>query len=206
MTFTVADIAQAQHLGAATLHEAAGRIGALPSAIKPVSHEMCLAGPAFTVHVPPGDNLWIHHALYAAAAGDILVVSTSGGFEWGYWGDILNEAAIACHLGGLVIDGGVRDSAGLVAMPFPVFSRGVCIRGTIKGFEALSWLRHPVQIGDVIVKQGDLVVGDRDGVVALPANTVSATLIAGAQREAEEAEKISQIRGGARTVDLYGFV
>lgn len=205
MSFTAADIASARQLGAATLHEAAGRIGALPSAIKPVSPDMRIAGPAFTVHVPPGDNLWVHHAVYAAAPGDVLVISTSGGFEWGYWGDILNEAAIAQRLGGLIIDGGVRDSAGLVTMPFPVFSRGICIRGTIKGYEARSWLRRPVQIGDVVVAQGDLVVGDRDGVVALPAAAVPDALAAGARREADEADKIARIRAGERTVDLYGF-
>ena len=205
MTFTAADIATALGLGAATLHEAAGRIGALPSAIKPVSPDMRLAGPAFTVHVPPGDNLWIHHALYAAAPGDVLVVSTSGGFEWGYWGDILNEAAIAQRLGGLVIDGGVRDSAGLAAMSLPVFSRGICIRGTIKGYEARAWLRRPIQIGAVIVAHGDLVVGDRDGVVALPAAAVPGALAAGARREADETEKIARIRAGQRTIDLYGF-
>ena len=166
---------------------------------------MRVAGPAFTVHIPPGDNLWIHHALYAAAPGDILVVSTSGGIEWGYWGDILNTAAIAQRLGGLIIDGGVRDSAALVDMPFPVFSNGICMRGTIKGYEARSWLRRPIQIGDAVIAQGDLVVGDRDGVVAIPANMVSETLAAGEAREADETAKIAKIKAGERTVDIYGF-
>jgi 4-hydroxy-4-methyl-2-oxoglutarate aldolase len=205
MSYSAEQLAEANRLGAATLHEAAGRIGALPSAIKPVSPDMRIAGPAFTVHIPPGDNLWIHHALYAAAPGDVLVVSVSGGYEWGYWGDILNSAAIAQGLGGLIIDGGVRDSSALVDMPLPVFSRGICIRGTIKGYEARSWLRRPIQIGDAVIAQGDLVVGDRDGVVAIPSTMVAETLIAGAARETDEAEKIEKIRVGARTVDLYGF-
>ena len=205
MSYSAEQLAAAKKLGAATLHEAAGRIGALPSAIKPVSPDMRIAGPAFTVHIPPGDNLWIHHALYAAAPGDVLVVSTSGGIEWGYWGDILNSAAIAQGLGGLIIDGGVRDSAALVDMPFPVFSNGICIRGTIKGYEARSWLRRPIQIGDVVIAQGDLVVGDRDGVVAIPADMVSDTLAAGNAREVDETAKIAKIQAGERTVDLYGF-
>jgi 4-hydroxy-4-methyl-2-oxoglutarate aldolase len=205
MSYSAEQLAAAKQLGAATLHEAAGRIGALPSAIKPVSPDMRIAGPAFTVHIPPGDNLWIHHALYAAAPGDVLVVSTSGGVEWGYWGDILNSAAIARGLGGLIIDGGVRDSAALVDMPFPVFSNGICIRGTIKGYEARSWLRRPIQIGDVVIAQGDLVVGDRDGVVAIPADMVADTLLAGNAREADETAKIAKIQAGERTVDLYGF-
>lgn len=205
MTYSPDQLADAARLGAATLHEAAGRIGALPSAIKPVAPAMRLAGPAFTVHVPAGDNLWIHRALYQASRGDVLVVSTSGGHEWGYWGDILNEAAIAQGLGGLVIDGGVRDVAGLAAMAFPVFASGICLNGTIKGYDATAWLRQPVRVGHVVVAQGDLVVGDRDGVVVLPASRVADALLAGASRERDEADKIARIRAGARTLDLYGF-
>ena len=205
MSFTPEQLGQATRLGAATLHEAAGRIGALPSAIKPVAPDMCVAGPAFTVHIPAGDNLWIHRALYEAAPGDVLIVSTSGGVEWGYWGDILNSAAIAQRLGGLVIDGGVRDVAGLSTMGFPVFSNGVCINGTIKGFDATAWTRQPIRIGEVVVRQGDLVVGDRDGVVVLPAAAVPGALVAGASREADEAAKIARIQAGERTIDIYGF-
>lgn len=198
-------LARALRLGSATLHEAAGRIGALPSAIKPVAPEMRLAGPAFTVHVPALDNLWIHRALYQASPGDILVVHTSGGREAGYWGDILNEAAMAQKLGGLVIDGGVRDTAGLAQMDFPVFSNGVCIQGTIKGFDAPAWTRQPILIGDVVVSQGDLVMGDRDGVVVLSPDRIDATLDAADAREADEAAKIQRIRAGERTIDIYGF-
>ncbi|UAJ12584.1 RraA family protein [Glacieibacterium megasporae] len=205
MSYSVDLLAEAARLGAATLHEAAGRIGALPSAIKPVAPGMRIAGPAFTVHVPAGDNLWIHRALYQAAPGDVLVVSTSGGIEWGYWGDILNTAAIEQRLGGLVIDGGVRDVAGLSVMPFPVFSNGVCLNGTIKGYAATAWTRQPIRIGDVVVGQGDLIVGDRDGVVALSAPTVATALLGGALRERDEADKIARIKAGERTIDIYGF-
>lgn len=205
MSYSAEQLAEAGKLGAATLHEAAGRIGALPSAIKPVAPNMRIAGPAFTVHIPAGDNLWIHRALYEAVPGDVLVVSTSGGIEWGYWGDILNTAAIAQRLGGLVIDGGVRDTDALAEMPFPVFSNGVCINGTIKGYEATAWTRQPIRIGDVVVQQGDFVVGDRDGVVVLPASAVAGALVAGDTRERDEAEKIARIQAGERTIDIYGF-
>lgn len=205
MTYSAEQLAEAERLGAATLHEAAGRIGALPSAIKPVAPDMRIAGPAFTVHIPAGDNLYIHRALYQASPGDVLVISTSGGIEWGYWGDILNEAAMAQKLGGLVIDGGVRDVVGLSTMAFPVFSNGICLNGTIKGFQATAWLRQPVRIGDVVVKQGDLIVGDRDGVVVLPPESVAITLTQGAAREQDEADKIRRIRAGERTIDIYGF-
>ena len=205
MSYSAGQLAEASRLGAATLHEAAGRIGALPSAIKPVAPDMCVAGPAFTVHIPAGDNLWIHRALYQAAPGDVMVVSTSGGIEWGYWGDILNTAAMAQRLGGLVIDGGVRDVAGLCEMAFPVFSNGVCLNGTIKGYEATAWTRQPIRIGNVVVTQGDLVVGDRDGVVVLPAGCVVDALAGGDRRERDEADKIARIRAGERTVEIYGF-
>lgn len=196
---------RARRLGAATLHEAAGRIGALPSFIKPVENSMTLCGPAFTVHCPALSNLQIHHALYQARPGDILVVHVSGGTEAGYWGDILNEAAMARGLGGLVIDGGVRDTAGLSRMDFPVFSNGVCIRGTGKDYEAVAWLNEGVRMGEVVIRPGDLVMGDRDGVVVIPADSVPAVVAAAEAREADEARKIELIRQGARTLDLYGF-
>ncbi len=204
-TFSSATLAEARRLGAATLHEAAGRIGALPSAIKPVESSMTLSGPAFTVHCPAISNLQIHHALYHAQPGDILVVHVSGGVEAGYWGDILNEAALARGLGGLVIDGGVRDSAGLAKADFPVFSNGICIRGTGKDHDATAWLQQPVRMGEVLIQPGDLIVGDRDGVVVLPRDQVQTAIAAGQSREADELGKIEAIRRGERTLDLYGF-
>lgn len=198
-------LARAQRLGSATLHEAAGRIGALPSFIKPVAPHMSLCGPAFTVHCPPISNLQIHRALYKARPGDILVVHVSGGTEAGYWGDILNEAAMAQKLGGLIIDGGVRDTAGLAQMDFPVFSNGVCIRGTGKDYEAIAWLQASVRMGEVVIHPGDLVMGDRDGVVVIPARQVANVVTKAEAREADETEKIAKIRQGARTIDLYGF-
>lgn len=205
MAYSSADLELARRLGAATLHEAAGRIGALPREIKPVSSAMRLAGPAFTVQVPAGDNLWIHRAIYAAAPGDILVVHTTGGVHWGYWGDILNTAALVRGLGGLVIDGGVRDSSNLAEMDLPVFSNGLCIRGTIKDYGGAAWMRRPILIGDVVIHQGDLIVGDADGVAVIPSVKAQEALAKGEAREADEAAKIARIRSGERTIDIYGF-
>lgn len=203
--FSADELALARRLGSATLHEAAGKAGALPAAIKPVAPAMTLSGPAFTVHCPAFSNLQIHQALYRANPGDVLVVHVSGGAEAGYWGDILNEAAMARKLGGLVIDGGVRDTAGLAAAPFPVFSERVCIFGTGKDGAAVAWMQKPVRMGKIVIHPGDLVVGDRDGVVVIGRYEVANVLAAGAAREAEEAEQIARIRAGARTLDLYGF-
>lgn len=203
--FAASLLERAASLGAATLHEGAGRIGALPSAIKPVSPDMVVCGPAFTVHCPALSNLQIHHALYHAQPGDVLVVHVSGGTEAGYWGDILNEAALARGLGGLVIDGGVRDTAGLATMGFPVFSNGVCIRGTGKDHYAAAWLQEALRMGEVLIQPGDLVLGDRDGVVVIPADQAETAIAAGEARAEDEARKIELIRKGARTIDLYGF-
>jgi 4-hydroxy-4-methyl-2-oxoglutarate aldolase len=198
-------INQALGHGSATLHEAAGRIGALPAIIKPVVASQRMCGPAFTVHGPGFDNLWIHRAVYAAKPGDILVVATDHALEAGYWGEILNEAAMERRLGGVVIEGGVRDSAVLCKRLFPVFSAGLCITGTGKDFRARGWLNAPVRIGNVVVQPGDLVCGDADGVVVIPQDEVEETLTASVAREADEAQKIARIRAGERTVDLYKF-
>jgi 4-hydroxy-4-methyl-2-oxoglutarate aldolase len=205
MAYGPRTLERARALGSATLHEAAGRIGALPPAIKPVNPDWTLAGAAVTVHGPAGDNLWIHRAIYRARPGEVLVVAPSGGVEWGYWGDIMNTAAQQQQLGGLIIDGGVRDTARLVEMGFPVFSNGVCIRGTGKDHDAIAFLARPVRIGDIVIAPGDLVVGDRDGVVALPRASVDEILSRGEAREADEAEKLRRIRSGERTIDMYGW-
>jgi 4-hydroxy-4-methyl-2-oxoglutarate aldolase len=196
-------IEQAVGYGTATLHESAGRAGALPSNIKPLTPGLRLCGPAFTVHGRGYDNLWIHRALYVAKPGDILVIATGQALEAGYWGQILNEAAMVRRLGGVVIEGGVRDSSVLARQPFPVFSAGVCIVGTGKDQEATGWLNSSVRIGNIVVQPGDLICGDDDGVVAIASDQVTATLTASAARETDEAQKIGRIKAGERTVDLY---
>jgi 4-hydroxy-4-methyl-2-oxoglutarate aldolase len=195
----------ARRLPTATLHEAAGKIGSLPAAIKPVAAGMALAGPALTVHSPPGDNLWLHRALDIARPGDVLVVHCSGAHEFGYWGEIMATMALARGLAGLVIDGCVRDGALLAELGFPVFARGLCIRGTGKDFGAIGWLNHPVWMGDVVVQGGDLIVGDGDGVVAIPAARAAEVVARSLQREADEAALLQRLREGASTLDLYGW-
>lgn len=202
---TAAVVQAANRLPTATLHETAGRIGALPSAIKPVVPSMRLCGPAVTVHSPPGDNLWIHRAIYVAEPGDVLVVHVSGSFEYGYWGEIMSAAAKARHLGGLVIDGCVRDGAILADFGFPVFARGLCIRGTGKDVHARGWINHPVLVGDVTVQAGDLVAGDTDGVVVLPQARAEGVAHAAQEREAKEASILERIAAGERTLEVYRF-
>jgi 4-hydroxy-4-methyl-2-oxoglutarate aldolase len=195
----------ARALPAATLHESGGKIGALPSAIKPVAPSFRVCGPAFTVHSPPGDNLWLHRALEVAKPGDVLVVYTGGAYEHGYWGEIMTTMAKVRRLGGLVIDGCVRDGVLLGDIGFPVFARGLCIRGTGKDYGAIGWLGVPLLIGDVTVEAGDLVVGDGDGVVVVPRARAGEVTTKARRREADEAAILERIEAGESTTAIYGF-
>ena len=198
-------IGDACGLSTASLHEASGRRGALPSAIRPVDPAMRICGPACTVEGPGGDNLWLHRALYAAAPGDVLVVYVQGAYEHGYWGDVMTNAALLRGLGGLVIDGGVRDGDALRALGFPVFSRGLCIRGTAKDKGARGFVNAPLLIADVVVEPGDLVVGDGDGVVVVARARAAEVVAAASARDAREREILERLRAGETTLEIYGL-
>lgn len=192
-------------IGSASLHEAGGRIGALPAAIKPVGAGMRVAGPALTVHSPPGDNLWLHRAIYVAEPGDVLVVHVSGAHEFGYWGEIMATAAKVRRLAGLVIDGCVRDGALLRDIGFPVFARGLAIRGTGKDPGALGWLNAPVQLGRQVARAGDLMVGDEDGVVCLPREHAPEIVARALAREAGELDILRRLERGETTLSIYNL-
>ena len=198
-------IKRAQGQTTATLHEAGGQIGALPSTIKPVSADWYVCGPALTVLSPPKDNLWLHRALYQGEPGDVMVVDTGSFHEAGYWGEIMTQAAIQVGLAGLVIDGCVRDGKLLEELGMPIFSTGLCIRGTGKSREALGGVNVPIRIGEIWIFPGDLVVGDRDGVCVVPQARIEEVLDKADAREQKEASVIEEIKQGAKTTDLYGF-
>lgn len=189
--------------GTATLHEAAGRIGALPGAIAPLDRGMRLRGRALPVFSPAGDNLALHRAIALAHPGDILVVSHGGTLSHGPFGDILALAAQARGIAGLVIDGAVRDSDSLIAMNFPVFARGCSIQGTIKRDPGTVGV--PVLIGTVTVYPGDVVIGDADGVVVLPPTQLAAIHATALDRLAAEADMRERIVKGHLTLDLLGL-
>jgi 4-hydroxy-4-methyl-2-oxoglutarate aldolase len=198
-------LTEAATLGTATLHEAAGRTGALSPTLRPVTPSMRLAGPACTVRCPPGDNLWIHRAIYAAAPGDVLVIATGDtAAEWGYWGEIMTIAAHIVGLGGLVLQGGTRDHDALADIGFPVYSLGPCIRGTIKDkTRDHGRLNARISVGDVTIEPGDLVLGDSDGLVTIPRSSINDVILRGHERVAKEREAIDALRRGATTLDLY---
>lgn len=196
----------ARSLDAATLHEAAGKIGVLPPAIKPVVAGFKICGTAVPVQSPGGDNLWLHRALYVAQPGDVLVIHVAGQYEHGYWGEIMSTAAKARGLAGMLIDGCVRDVTLLEQIGFPVFARGLCIRGTGKDFAALGHINAPTSFGDVTVHAGDLILGDADGVVCIPRAQVPTTLEAARKRALREAAECVQLAGNSiSTLALYGW-
>ncbi|MGF6733374.1 4-hydroxy-4-methyl-2-oxoglutarate aldolase [Paraburkholderia youngii] len=198
-------IKAAGKLPSATLHEAAGKIGALPAAIHPVAPGFKVCGPAVTVHSPGGDNLWLHRAIYAAQPGDVLVVSVSEAYEHGYWGEIMSTASKVRGLAGLVINGCVRDQRLLSEIGFPVFARGLCIRGTGKDFGARGWINAPIRLDDVTVNAGDLIVGDEDGVVCIPREQVATAITASEAREAAEAQQLKRLEAGESTLSIFGW-
>lgn len=192
-------------LSTATAHEAAGKIGALPSQIKPVDPAMMLAGPAYPVRAPAGDNLFLHHAIARAAPGDVLVIDCSGGEEFGYWGEVMSTAAMARNLGGLVLTGGVRDSQRLAELAFPVFCAAICIRGTDKDPAGAGTLGKAISIGGIRIGRGDLVLGDADGVLIIPAAAAAGVIEKSRARDADEAEILARLRAGETTLQIYGL-
>jgi 4-hydroxy-4-methyl-2-oxoglutarate aldolase len=196
-------LADAHGLSTATLHEAGGKIGVMPSAIKAVHPGFRLCGPALTVHGPGGDKLWLHYAIYAAQPGDVLVVQCSGRYDHGYWGEVMSTAARARGLGGLVIDGCVRDFDLLAEVGFPVFARGISIRGTAKDKAAGGWINAATQFGDISVHPGDLVVGDADGVVVIPRARAAEVVTKSHQRDEDERVICRRLEAGETTLDIY---
>lgn len=189
--------------GAATVHEAQGGVGALDSAIKPLASFMTVAGPALTVDCQPADNLAIQYAVTLARPGDVLVVDAKSFVEAGPWGDVLSVYAQKVGIAGLVIDGSVRDSRAIVDMGFPVFCRGISIKGT--GKHQPGGVNVPVICGGVRIRPGDIVVGDADGVVTVAADDVERVGELAEARERKEEQFRIEVRAGKTLVELMGL-
>ena len=186
--------------GAATVYEAAGGLGSVDPAIKPLGKGVRLLGPALTVRCHPKDNLMLHKALQIAQPGDIIVASTDGYPNAGYFGELMATSAKAREIGGLAIDGCVRDSAEILEMDFPVFCRGTCMRGTVKN--NLGSINHPILFGEVMVNPGDLVLGDDDGIVIISRPKLEEVLEATRLRVEKEKEKAAVLKQGVSSVEF----
>lgn len=185
---------------AATVYEAAGRIGSVDPAIKPLAKGMRLCGPALTVLCFPNDNLMLHKALQMAQPGDIIVAATGGFPNAGYFGDLMATSALARKVGGMAIDGTVRDGVEIVEKGFQVFCRGTCMRGTVKS--NLGLINHPTLFGEIVVNPGDLVLGDDDGIVIIPQNKMEEVQESARRRIANEKDKVAALSKGITSMEL----
>lgn len=187
-------------LGAATIYEAQGAKGALDSGMKPLDTASRLAGPALTVDARPADNLILHYAVQKAKPGDVLVVDAKGFMEAGPWGDVLTAQAMKLGIAGLVISGCVRDANLIVGLGFPVFCRGLSIKGT--GKNQPGRVNVPISIGDALIHPGDIIVGDRDGLVVVAQEEVDSVIASSVMREKKEDDQRRAIDSGTTTVEL----
>jgi 4-hydroxy-4-methyl-2-oxoglutarate aldolase len=198
---TVVD--QLAELGVATVHEAIGRAGYLGPGLRPIQDGIRIGGTAVTAVCWPGDNLMIHAAVEQCQAGDLLVVTTTSPSTDGMFGELLATSLAARGVRGLVITAGVRDVAELRAMGFGVWSAAVSAQGTVK--ETAGAVNVPVLVGGQIIRPGDAILADDDGVVCVPRADVGQALTASQARLAKEEKSRRALADGQLGLDLYGL-
>src|SRR2546421_5883153 len=190
-------------LGVATVHEAQGRTGLMRPYLRPIYAAARAAGSAVTVACQPGDILMIHAALELCQPGDVLVVTTTAESTDGMFGELLAVSARARGVVGLVIDAGVRDVTDITAMNFPVWAKAISAQGTVKATPGS--VNIPVVCAGAIVRPGDVVVGDQDGVVVVPREHAVLVAKLGELRRTKEERSRERLRAGEKGLDMYGL-